>query len=105
MDMHTRLKEARKAAGFEKAMDAIRAHGWNKNTYSSNENGNRAFGRQAAEKYADAFGVSLEWLLTGRGDMKPVASTAKIVDIWSKIPERDRATAFKMLEGLAKDQG
>lgn len=103
MDMHQRLKKARLAAGYEKAIDAIRAHDWNKNTYSSNENGNRAFGRQAAEKYATAFDISLEWLLTGRGEMKPVANSAEIVDIWSRIPERDRKAALKMLEGLAGD--
>ena len=104
MDMHERLKQARIAAGFTKAIDAIRAYDWNKNTYSSNENGNRAFGRQAAEKYAIAFGISLEWLLTGRGDMKPVANSAEIIDIWARIPERDKATALRMLEGLAGEE-
>lgn len=66
-----RLQEARKEAGYKTATDAARAFGWNENTYRSNENGQRPPSRQAAVKYARAYRVSVDWLLTGRGAKKP----------------------------------
>lgn len=36
---------------------------------------------------------------------EPVEDSAEIVDIWSRIPDRDRAAALRMLEGLAKQKG
>lgn len=62
-----RLREIRQDAGYKTATDAARAFGWNENTYRSNENGQRPPSRQAAVKYARAFRVSVDWLLTGRG--------------------------------------
>lgn len=103
MDMHERLRAAREAAGYKSPTDAARAFGWNVNTTSSNENGNRTFSRTMAEKYARAYHISLDWLLTGRGQMKGQdPDAAEVVDIWSRIPERDRAAAKAMLQGLAK---
>ena len=103
MDMHERLRAARAAAGYTTVADAARAFGWNVNTTASNENGNRTYSRTAAEKYARAYRVNLEWLLTGRGSMKGRdPDSAEIIDIWSRIPDRDRAAAKSMLEGLAK---
>jgi transcriptional regulator with XRE-family HTH domain len=103
MDLHERLKAARAAAGYKSAPEAARAFGWNINTTNSNENGNRTFSRTSAEKYARAYKVNLDWLLTGRGQMKAQdPEGAEIVDIWTRIPERDRAAAKAMLQGLAK---
>lgn len=70
MSMHDRLKKARIAAGYTEATAAARAFGWNENTYRSNENGARPFGREATIRYSRAFKVNLEWLATGRGQMK-----------------------------------
>ncbi|PSJ39456.1 helix-turn-helix domain-containing protein [Allosphingosinicella deserti] len=64
-----RLKLAR-AKRFERAIDAARAMGVPVATYNQHENGLRGSGsipRRAAERYAAFFGVSLDWLLTGRG--------------------------------------
>jgi transcriptional regulator with XRE-family HTH domain len=66
-----RLKRAREAAGYATATEAARRQGWNENTYRSTENGTRPPGRGAAVEYARAFNVNLDWLLTGRGSMKP----------------------------------
>ena len=33
--------------------------------------GNKAFGKSAAEKWAEEFGLSAAWLLTGEGEMTP----------------------------------
>lgn len=39
-------------------------------SYVNHENGSRGLSK-AAERYAKFFRISLEWLLTGRGEMKP----------------------------------
>jgi phage repressor protein C with HTH and peptisase S24 domain len=66
-EMARRLVRARKTK-FEEAADAARALGIPEPTYYGHENGHRGFKGRAAE-YARRFKVSLEWLLTGRGQM------------------------------------
>lgn len=64
-----RLKNARIAAGYKTATDAAsQIRDINKNTISSNENGNRPISRKMAEVYAVAFNVSAGWLLYGEGN-------------------------------------
>lgn len=70
MSIHERLRKARLAAGYSSTRAAAEAFGWSENTLRSNENGNKPYGRVAAEKYSRAFQVRLDWLLTGRGPMK-----------------------------------
>lgn len=65
-----RLKRAREAAEFKSATAAAHHFGWNENTYRSTENGTRPPGRHAAVQYALAFKINLDWLLTGRGQMR-----------------------------------
>lgn len=65
--IHERLRRARIDAGYETAAEAARALGWNVNTYTSSENGTRGLTQQKALDYSRAFGVGLEWLMTGRG--------------------------------------
>lgn len=69
VDMHDRLRRAR-ALKFSSSAEAAQAFGFNPNTLRSNENGNKSFGRDMAVRYAQAFGVRLEWLLSGRGSMR-----------------------------------
>jgi transcriptional regulator with XRE-family HTH domain len=57
-----RLRQARVDRGYETAAAAADAHGWSRNTYASNENGNAPFSYRRAKEYAAAFGVSAEWL-------------------------------------------
>lgn len=64
-DSNERLKQARTDRGFENPTDAARAFGWNVNTYRSHENGNREISKSAALRYAKAYNVSVDWLLTG----------------------------------------
>lgn len=68
-DAHTRLTIAREKAGYATAADAARALGVNAQTYYSHENGNSGLRATVAEKYAKKFRVSLDWLLTGRGEI------------------------------------
>ena len=60
-----RLRKSRIARGYGGAAEAADAFGWNRNTYSSNENGNAPFSYKKAQAYAAAFGVRADWLYSG----------------------------------------
>jgi phage repressor protein C with HTH and peptisase S24 domain len=77
--MHERLEKARKLK-YRARTDAARAIGVPVSTYVSNENGTRAFGRERAVQYARHLGVSVDWLLSGRGEMQP-ANTGVSLDV------------------------
>ena len=54
---------------------------------------------KTVEKLAEALGVDARWLAYGEGDPEPASG---IDDIWDRISEKDRPTARRMLEGLAR---
>lgn len=66
-EVHERLAQARKEAGYASASAAARALDVKEPTYIGHENGHRDLKREVAERYARKFHVSLEWLLTGKG--------------------------------------
>lgn len=68
-EMHERLKKSRLKAGFHSASQAADAIGVQASAYTSHENGHRGF-HANAERYASFYGVSLEWLISGKGDIK-----------------------------------
>ena len=68
-----RLRWARIDKGYETAAAAADAHGWSRNTYASNENGNAPFSYRRDKEYAAAFGVRPEWLYDAAGPMRPIA--------------------------------
>ena len=70
-----RLKQARLAAGFSSAQAASRGMGLTAATYAHHENGTRGLRAEVARRYAAFFRVSLDWLLTGRGQMRPPRQT------------------------------
>ncbi len=67
-----RLRHARAESGFETAAAAADAHGWNRNTFASNENGNAPFSYRKAKDYAVAFSVRPEWLYDASGPMRRI---------------------------------
>jgi DNA-binding XRE family transcriptional regulator len=71
-----RLQQARREAGYETATAAAEAMSVNPQTYHGHENGNRGIGR-AAERYARFFHVSLDWLVTGRGQPRRTKSSGQ----------------------------
>ena len=73
-----RLRQARLGKGFETAAAAADAHGWSRNTYASNENGNAPFSYRRAKEYAAAFGVSAEWLYDAAGPMLAAAASGLV---------------------------
>lgn len=76
-----RLKQARIEAGYRSAAEAAEALGVNYVTYVAHENGNSGFRTDSAEKYARRFGVTLEWLLTGRGDHAKVGAIPLRIEV------------------------
>lgn len=74
MELHERLVAARRHAGFENATKAADALGVAYPTYAGHENGSSGFRRDTAALYARRFGVSLDWLISGRGKMLDLPS-------------------------------
>lgn len=72
----SRLIQARTAAGFKSARQAAIFLGIPYTTYYGYEKETRGLDTYQADEVAKRFKVSLEWLLTGRGEMKP--STEKM---------------------------
>jgi len=67
-ERHIRLQKARKAAGFETAVEVVRAYGWK--SYQNNESGTAPFSYKKAQEYARRFKVRPEWLYAGTGTMR-----------------------------------
>lgn len=65
----TRLRLAREKAGFKSAAEAIERFGWKASTYLAHENGQNGIRADKAAVYADAFKVTVGWLLTGEGEL------------------------------------
>lgn len=63
--MNERLRNARIAAGFVSATDAIDYCKWKGSTYRAHENGQNNFNVEYATRYGKAYGVSASWLLLG----------------------------------------
>lgn len=77
--MGERLRQAREAAGFDTASEAAEAMGIPVATYTQHENGTRGYPAKKADRYAEFFRTSTEWLIYGRkprisksGGMTPV---------------------------------
>nr|WP_300379580.1 helix-turn-helix transcriptional regulator [Henriciella sp.] len=81
-ELADRLREARQAAGYGSAQDACEAFGWKYSTYAGHENGARGIRGDMLKRYAKAYRVTVEWLLTGEGgDTASVASADPITRI------------------------
>jgi transcriptional regulator with XRE-family HTH domain len=95
-----RLRKAREWARYESAAKAAEAMGISTPTYQGHENNSRGLGRNAT-RYANFFGVSLTWLLTGRGDPRGGAPIQKLFD---ELPRADQQQAIEYLEFLRSRQ-
>ena len=65
-DAAGRLRVARRLAGYRSLSNAARAIGINQSTLSAHENGQDDLSRQEVMYYAKAFGVDVDWLISGR---------------------------------------
>ncbi|AVX04303.1 hypothetical protein MXMO3_01778 [Maritalea myrionectae] len=85
-----RLVAARKNAGFRGPQPVSDKFGWNINSYKAHESGRNGFNPTRAQEYAKAFGVSLDWLLFGTGEMLSGESVSVDLD---EIRDHVRAVA------------
>jgi hypothetical protein len=104
-NMNERLRNARIAAGFASATDAIEYCKWKGSTYRAHENGQNNFNAEYATRYGKAYGVSASWLLLGEGSegeviakRQPSKSSMKGCSL-KTCPERIQAYAL-----LLKDE-
>lgn len=89
MELHERLAAARRAAGYDTAAMAAEALGTPYPTYAGHENGSSGFRHKTAVIYARKFGVSLEWLLTGRGAMINASQDNDLSEIIQLLRDAD----------------
>lgn len=80
-----RLRQARQEAGFESVADAARALGVSYPTYAGHENGSRGLRRDSLSKYAKRFKVSVDWLLSGKGEKSEDAAEPTRVPLISWV--------------------
>lgn len=89
-----RLREARTKAGYGSAADAAEAFGFKYATYAGHENGSRGLRGDALKRYARAYKVPVEWLLTGSSAAPSRVVAAGHQDAITSIPIYDiRASA------------
>lgn len=103
-EIGNRLKAARKAAGFSSATEAATALGMNYRTYAGHENGNRGISRNTLELYAKRFGVTTDWLLSGRKDAAGNRYKRKIDEKLSFIMEATGWRQADLAEKLSVTQ-
>lgn len=98
-----RLKEARKASGYESAAEAADAMDLTYGTYAGHENGNRGVPLKALSRYAVFFRVNLTWLAEGRGKMRgKEIDTPDVLDGLSPA-NRERVIEYIELLRLKQD--
>lgn len=88
-DAAQRLRQAREGAGYDTATAAAEAFGWKQVTYLAHEGGRRGLRQDAAERYAKAFRVSPEWLMTGRK-----TTTERLVPVVGYVGAGDEVIPF-----------
>ncbi|HEX7884999.1 MAG TPA: peptidase S24 [Phenylobacterium sp.] len=97
-----RLRQARIDRGYDTAASAADVHGWSRNTYASNENGNAPFSYRRAKEYALAFGVSPEWLYDAAGAMQAAVTDSTEVPVIGRVGANPDGT---VLFALGQDPG
>lgn len=95
----TRLRDARKAAGYTSAASFAREHGFPGSTYGSHENGTRPLTEEAAKDYAGPLNVTWQWLMEG-----DAAGIAEISDAPAPDAPRTLQRASRALPMLTLDE-
>jgi hypothetical protein len=101
LDPDERLRWARERAGFTTATDAAHRYNWNENTYRSHENASRGISKRAAEKYAKAFKIPVEWLLFGHGSMLPPPDP-EILSLWTNLRPEQQEIIRQLMREMRK---
>ena len=103
MELHERLAEARRQAGYESVRDAATALGVPYPTYAGHENGASGFRADKGELYARRFKVRFEWLMRGAGPMVDLASKYReLLVTFDSLPADLQKNYAEILRNLAK---
>jgi phage repressor protein C with HTH and peptisase S24 domain len=73
-----RLRWAREQAGYENALDFVRAHDISQSAYYHHESNRRGFSSAVAERYARLLRIDYTWLQTGKGSPTKSATNSII---------------------------
>ncbi len=95
-----RLRGARIHAGFERATEAVRRFGWNYSRYMNYENGERAIPPKQAILFASAFGVTVDYIYFGKGDI--LNQIERTFSISSKVVRRIPFVGLDNIEELQR---
>lgn len=87
-----RLRHARLRAGFNQRFAAADKFGWDYPDYVAHERGQISLSLQSAKQYAKGFGVSVEWLLYGIGEMDRRERTPRDLTVQELREEVERLT-------------
>lgn len=91
-----RMRHARLRAGLAQRFAVADKFGWSYPDYVAHERGQVSLSLQAAKQYAKGFGVSVEWLLYGIGEMdrrgEPRAE-ASVQDLREEVERLTRQNA------------
>lgn len=80
----SRLRFARKSAGFNTARDFAQRHEIPESTYSQRETGKRPLSIEHVIEYSQVLGVDAGWLLTGKGEAR--SSQPRVVSDATEAP-------------------
>ncbi|MCL6592703.1 MAG: helix-turn-helix domain-containing protein, partial [Alicyclobacillus sp.] len=91
-------------------------HGWTqdevadkigvaRSTYSNYENGHREPDLNTIQKLAELYGVSIDYLLTGRNYNRNISSNiASLVDVAEQLTDQQRESLTKFLRDMTESQ-
>lgn len=104
---YERLQWARTNAGYATPRDAAERFSWNYNTYKSHENGARGLKKEAAERYAHSFKISISWLLTGEGADTPVLAPDELalLEKYRKLDQTGKNATQVLTDALTQQDG
>ena len=111
---HQRLIDARIAAGYDSAIEFVRAHtahGIVEVTYRSHENGTRNLSAESARKYAPLLGVDWKWLMfaivpeaTDAARNGAIEHSVKHLDV-TRTPEQPPLHLGSLQTGITEIEG
>lgn len=82
-----------------KAADVARETGLHPSTFSDWKRGKSAPKTDKLQKIADFFGVSVEYLTTGKTQAQPIDKDLQfIIETWPALSDRDRSEILQMVE-------
>lgn len=103
-DMHSRLIDARLAAGFKSKKSAYEKFGWGSSTYAAHENGQNKYDDEWAKIYGKAYNISPEWLLFGTTGAPAPVKPGGIDEQLRQLPENQSKKLIErfnaMIEGV-----